>query len=392
MMLSILAFAAPCFTEAAFTTRLEWQDNLLQSAKPLEPTPLSDALSTLQRDGVVRIDGQSASVDPLMCANLRRKILEELTSGDSRWESNNGKTSVVSDMTYVPGTRLRFSEPIDVAFGISRHDLLLPLANTEHWPEVQPVLQSAVRQLQTFLVDAVNQILPRLHGSSTEDNDNDHNLEIVEVASLLSRPGSQHQQVHGDYRRFHHSPSLSVGDDDIDTTCKTTNTNHEEEPFANTQERMGKLPPRLVIFVALQDIPTKEHGSTVFVTGTHTAQAHEWVYEGQGIEMREDSNLKAVAAATNARLSILDLSLTNATGVVTASQFNCGDMLVYDASVLHWGGPNSVPDNDRAILYFGVAHPGAAAMLSGEETETLRGMGFHIAPPVVMQDVAASII
>jgi hypothetical protein len=400
LLLFLLLSKAATFTAVAgFPSRLEWQDNLLRSALPLPPTPLSQALSTLQRDGVVRIDGRSASVDPLLCANLRRKILAELAIGDFKWESNGNTTtssSKVFDKKYVPGTRLRFGEPIDISFGgNSRHDLLLPLTNPD-WPELQPVLKSAVRQLQPLLVDAVERMLPRLYGSTAaptrdEDHDNNNNhLEIVELGSLINRPGSVHQNFHGDYRRFHQPPSPASGGEDDATTCNT-NTVIDAEPLANTQARRGKLPPRLVMFVALQDIPTKEHGATGFVTGTNTAQAHAYVYEGQGIGVNDDSDLQAVAAATTARQSILSVSLTTARGVVAASQFQCGDILVYDASVLHWGGANSVLNNDRAILYFGVARPGAAAMLSSdEENEGMVQLGFQVAPPVLLQDVAAS--
>ena len=155
---------------------------------------------------------------------------------------------------------------------------------------------------------------------------------------------------------------------------------------------MGKLPPRLVTFVALQDIPSKAHGATGFVTGTHNAEAHKLVYDGQGIDAKDVSDRKAIDAATAARQSILDISTAKAQGVVTASGFRCGDLLVYDASVLHWGGPNSVPNNDRALLYFGVARSGAASILSSQEfDEQMSKMGFKIAPPVLMQDVVSTV-
>lgn len=354
---------------AAFSTRLEWQDMLHQSALPLQPTPLSQALSTLQRDGVVRIDG--CSVDPSLCASLRKRILKELDNHEVRWNSDTPSSQ--ADKLYVPGTRLRFTEPIDIAFGgNSRHDLLLPLSNPD-WSELQPDLRSAVQELQSFLVEAANQILPRLNNGCNENELQEHcrDLEIVELASLIARTGCSHQNFHGDYRRFHGPASEA-----------------NIEPFVNTQARIGKLPPRLVTFVALQDIPTKQHGATGFVTGTNDAQAHEWVYEGQGISLNDESNQEAVAAVTRARQSILDLSLTKAQGVVTASEFHCGDMLVYDASVLHWGGPNSVANNDRAMLYFGVAHPGAAEILSNDVKERMIASGYRIAPPVMLRDVA----
>lgn len=361
----------------------------MQNASPLQPTPFSDALSILRRDGVVRIDGRS--IDPTLCAKLRLRILEELEFGNSKWESSNSGSSATSsseqDTNYVPGTRIRFKEPIDLSFGGDvRHDLLLPLTNS-NWPELQPVLHSAITQLEPFLVDAVDQLLPCLHESTTTNTVIDPGpIELVELGSLIVRPGSNHQKFHGDYRRFAPLP----GDGDKENT--STNPHMmQQEPLEHTKARTGKLPPRLVTFVALQDIPSKAHGSTGFVSGTNNGEAHGWVYDGQGIDVSDVSDGEAVAAATLARQSILDISATTARGVVTASGLGCGDVLVYDASVLHWGGPNTVPNNDRALLYFGVARSCAAAILSSqEENEQMVNSGFKIAPPVLMQDVASA--
>ena len=59
---------------------------------------------------------------------------------------------------------------------------------------------------------------------------------------------------------------------------------------------------------------------------------------------------------------------------------------MYDASVLHWGGANSMPDNDRAILYFGVSQLGAAAQLAQNQPEI---KGLESVPPILLQDVVA---
>lgn len=134
---------------ATMLSRLEWQDELFKTAAPLAPTPFSQALDTLQRDGVVRIDGRS--VDPDLCSTLREDILGEM-----------GKDYGVSDKKYVPGTRLRFEDPVDITFGgDARHDLLLPLNN---FPALQPVLCSAASQLEPLLRAAADGLLPRLHG------------------------------------------------------------------------------------------------------------------------------------------------------------------------------------------------------------------------------------
>ena len=42
-----------------------------------------------------------------------------------------------------------------------------------------------------------------------------------------------------------------------------------------------------------------------------------------------------------------------------------GDAVVFDASVLHFGGANTVADNERVVLYFGVARDGEAAVYDG---------------------------
>jgi len=394
----------PKTTETSTTplTRLEWQETLIQKSSPLPPTLFPNALSTLQRDGVVRIDGRSFSIDPSLCSNLRQTILEELASGDSRWEtttSASASTSTGNDnddevKVYIPGTRLRFTKPIDISFGGTdrRHDLLLPLNNrSKNWLDIRMVLDSVVRKLQPLLDEAVDQMLPRLHGSGdTESNDNDNSsIEIVELASLIARYGSNHQNIHGDYRRYPY-----LGEDAA-----------EEEPAIITKSRIGKLPPRLVTFVVLQDVPTIEHGATVFVTGTHDAEAHELVYgNGMGIQdanSSQDDDLdddndegKMTMATIATRRSLLLEHSTRHTfdshdnGVRTASQFRCGDVLIYDASVLHWGGPNRIVGNDRAILYFGVARSGAAQIVSGEvEGEELARLGFKALAPVRLKDV-----
>ena len=63
-----------------------------------------------------------------------------------------------------------------------------------------------------------------------------------------------------------------------------------------------------------------------------------------------------------------------------------GDMLIYDASVLHWGAANSIPKNDRAIFYFGVSKLGSAARLDvGPKLK-----GFETIPPILLQDITGT--
>ena len=61
-------------------------------------------------------------------------------------------------------------------------------------------------------------------------------------------------------------------------------------------------------------------------------------------------------------------------------------MLMYDASVLHWGGANSTPNNDRAIFYFGVSRLGAAAQLAQNQPEL---KGLESVPPILLADIGA---
>ncbi|KAL3939707.1 MAG: hypothetical protein SGARI_001272 [Bacillariaceae sp.] len=146
-----------------------WQDDLLQISQPLTPTPISDALSTLQRDGVVRLDASSARVDPDLCAHLRRRILDEISP------QNGDSTNSQDDKKYVPGTRLRFQCPMDLAFGGDvRHDLLLPIENAMDFGELWPVLESAVSQLHPVLTSGAESLLPRLHGDSDNNNDGEN--------------------------------------------------------------------------------------------------------------------------------------------------------------------------------------------------------------------------
>ena len=380
--------AAASTKPITISTLSEWQDELLEKhAQPLTPTPFSQALETLRRDGVVRIDGRSVKED--LCATLRLKILDEISSSNNNNNNKDSTTTMLDDKKYVPGTRLRFDLPMDLAFaGDVRHDLLLPLHN--NCPELPPVLCSAAAQLEPLLVQAAESLLPRLYGSQQQSG----GLEVVEVASLIVRPGSGHQAFHGDYRRFRHHQDHS---NESNIEDHDDNDENEEEPLANTKSRMGRLPPRLVSFVALQDVPTNEHGATGFVTGTNNAQAHELVYEGQGIEASSTSqsnnniNNNEAARTENVRRnrqSILEIANNRAQGVRTTLGMRRGDMLVYDASVLHWGGANSVPNNDRAMLYFGVALPGAAAMLCEKPSKYMES--FEIVPPILLNDLAAS--
>ena len=352
--------AATATANNAWQSPSAWEEELCEISQPLDVARagISESLDVLKRDGVVRLNPTFFRVDEKLCAALRDRLLSEINS------PFNDKGDQV-DKTYVPGTRIRPGRgAIDLAFGgDARHDVLLPL-NDENFSELRPVLESAARQLEPLLLEAADEILPRLHGRSDACENDLSDVELVEVGSLVVRQGSGHQGIHGDYRRFHEENNNIRG-------------SQREESFANTKARSGKLPPRLVTFVALQDIPTKEHGATGFVTGTHTSYAHEIIY-GES-DNKDDDEL-----VTKARKMVLQSSTS---GVRTSSGIRRGEMLIYDASVLHWGGANSIPNNDRALLYFGISPPGAAALL-GQHQPPLKG--FEIVAPIVLRDVVTS--
>ena len=349
----------------------------MEGAQPLSPAPptLHESMEILKRDGVVRLDRDAFSVDENLCADLRDRILAEIETktGEDDNGNDNGNDENDNQKLYVPGTRLRPGKGVmDLTFGgDARHDVLLPLKDDD-FPQVRPVLESAVRQLQPLLSVAVEEILPHLHGTSSTyvnsssglyhhrrrvHDDNTLAVELVEVGSLLVRQGSLHQSVHGDYRRF----------------TEENDDSRKEEPFNVTKAREGKLPPRMVTFVALQDIPSDEHGSTGFITGTHNSQAHGLLYR-ESVTIRDDKD------RDQARQRILQSSTS---GVRTTRGFRRGEMLIYDASVLHWGGANSIENNDRAIFYFGLSRNGSAARLS--LGQTLKG--FDAVPPILLQDI-----
>ena len=254
---------------------------------------------------------------------------------------------------------------MDLTFGgDARHDILLPLRD-DNFPQVQPVLESAASQLEPLLLMATDQLLPRLHGISdislsSNENDNALAAELVEVGSLLVRRGSFHQSVHGDYRRY----------------TEDNKNGSQEESLTITQARVGKVPPRIVTFVALQDIPSDQHGPTGFITGTHNSQTHGLLY-------RESTTIHEKSDLAESRKRILESSTS---GVRTTCGFRRGDMLIYDASVLHWGAANSIPKNDRAIFYFGVSKLGSAARLDvGPKLK-----GFETIPPILLQDITGT--
>jgi len=408
----------------------EWQALLAASSIPLQSTALSEGARVLRSHGVARFNG---IVSPTTCTALRNDVLKIFAA------SNTAKTNDVDacrgdsdssfvemkDLAYVPGTRVRFSEAIDVGFAPARHDLLLPL---EH-PTVANALAEASRALKPVLEAAAAQ-LPRVHfppklASQLDSNQSlDSQLEVVELAALLSRPGARHQKLHGDYQRLVPEEASSEVSSLVGVSAESVAEGTDESPVEGPAEwglRKGKLPPRLVCFVCLQDVPSVQHGGTLFLPGTHTFAAHQLLYKGPTLAANsDDSNpetMADVSAARNALLSCVKSAPIAAAAAVDPSSpaallegpavggissggqtnvgsgpavcaaLNCGDCLIYDASVLHWGGANVMEDFHRAVLYFGVSLPGAAASLSLEEPIPDGSVQVN---PVLLRDVAAS--
>jgi hypothetical protein len=359
-----------CASTRAFESTAEWQSALVGRAAPLEPTPLPEGAARLCSHGVARFDGV---VDPAVCARLRAAVFGHLDI-----LSDIGTThrfAAADDTSYVPGTRLRFAEAVDVSFAVARHDLLLPLRD----PAVAAVFAAAAAALRPVLESAAAQ-LPRVHGDPPlPGNGMVDGMEVVELAALIARPGATHQAIHGDYSRLPDYYGGSGGS--------------------------SRLPPRLVVLIALQHVPSPLHGGTVFLPHTHTAAAHALLYEGNALQPRarpaggtaeatEAVEAEAEAKTAADRVALLASAQPgggsgsgSASGgrAVVAAQLGCGDCVVYDASVLHYGGANTVPGFERAMAYFGVSLSGAAASLC-QGDPVLRG---HTeVPPVRLADAA----
>jgi len=337
----------------------QWQDGLVAGGKPIMRSSPAEAASLLKSKGYARL---GKIFKPEQASKLKQHIFDLIDSG--------GGEHAGKDLSNVPGTRLRFLEAVDVSFASQRSDVLLPLRD----PIIADALAVAASALKPIMEEAVHQLgcLPHIQPSGSNARTPaglDQDLEIVELASLVSRCGGQHQNVHADFRRFR----------DGDDTCE-----------ADLKEQMGKLPPRLVCFVYLQDVPTSQHGPTAFLPGTNTVQAHNLLYS--------QVDGKVGASAPSVRDALCGMATRNTASPLSSSSSlssddaacelaTClaGECVVYDASVLHFGTANSVPENNRAIFYFGVGRQGAAAALAGPEAKQLKG--FTEAQPVLLREV-----
>ena len=231
---------------------------------------------------------------------------------------------------------------MDVGFADRRGDVLLPVED--------PRIRASLRLLVPRIFEALARgaaVLPLLGGEGEGEGEGEgaegeegeerrggdalgdlDELELIECAALIAEPGCEHQGAHADYRRF-----VAKG----------------EVP------KSARLPPRLVAFLYLQDTPSAEWGATHFLPGTSTAQAHSRFFEAGETGQAE----------------------------VRSATLSCGDVALYDASVLHFGGANRVPGNTRVIWYIGAARKGEAARLAaGSATAT---PGLQAVPPIPLK-------
>ena len=60
--------------------------------------------------------------------------------------------------------------------------------------------------------------------------------------------------------------------------------------------------------------------------------------------------------------------------LASTATLRCGDVALYDASVLHFGGANRVPGNTRVIWYIGAARKGEAARVAAGAASATPGL------------------
>ena len=352
---------------------------LVRDGVPLLPTPIGEAGGVLRKLGVVRINNV---LEAGRCRMIRERILE--LSEEDALRIKMGVDP--EDKRFVPGTRLRFGDavclPMDGA-SWTRNDVLLPLEDGL----VAEALRVAAGTLQSVLTA----------GATCLPGDAASGLELVELAALVSRSGARHQMLHADFRRdvdfatiaaMGGPPVLPLIPEEKDEVPPTALAEGEDQrakiravlesdqavkagdaaaaaeaPIATSANAFEQMPPRLVTFVYLQDVPSAEHGATVFLPGTANAAAHARHLGGEDPQSRP----KAMPETGILRLTDITKDVTEEDAAPTAviATLRAGDAVVFDASVLHFGGANTVTDNERVVLYFGVARDGMAAVYDG---------------------------
>ena len=209
---------------------LSIEHRLVEHATPLDVS-LTKCAAALQlvNEGVCRINNVVSKSDS---TKLRNHVLRM-----SRHQAASG----FDDRRSIPGTRLRFAEPIAVPLN-HRTDLLLPIEDSL----ISDILQYLASELGTVL-EAGAEILPGLKKRNDSGN---IALELVEAACLISETGATHQNLHADFRRDDSAAEI-------------------------------RLPARLVTFLYLQDAPTLSHGPTIFVPNTNSEASHASYFTDQ---------------------------------------------------------------------------------------------------------------
>ena len=275
-----LLLATSAIAEAVTYASIEAQH--AATAATLQASP--DAGRALGQIGVARVDGV---VDASRCAALRTRIYDLLATLDD----DDGPR----DMRFVAGTRLRLGDAMRATFAGPRSDVLLPCEDNTVWH----VLSEALAALLPSCEAAARELLGAADGDE---------LEVVELGGLTASLGATHQHLHSDWA-----------------------------------EGSGKLPPRIVCFVALQDVGATDEGGTVFLGRDGAAY--------------------------------------------TSAPLKAGDCVLYDASLEHYGAAKSAGPEHRALLYYslGVAPADDAAKAAAEDAPK----GFRAAPRLRARPIVA---
>ncbi|KAI2502577.1 phytanoyl-CoA dioxygenase [Fragilaria crotonensis] len=250
------------------TLRGEIEEKLMaKNLSPLE-VKLGDFCDTLRNDGVVRIDNVLSE----NTANCLRDYVLDLERRST---------------TDVEKGEVRFSERFaNVLLNKSRCDLKIPLGPSPVMNALKELLQSPVRH-------TIATVLAKGTESCT----------LYELSCLISRPGSQRQNVHPD-----HPFVIPKENDGRDNTSL--------EPLA------------LTCFVALQDI-TPDMGPTIWIPGTHNRQeAHD------RFQRRRVEDLYCEFG-----LSPKDQLLRDAP-TVAVGLLPIGSCAIFDSRILHCGTAN----------------------------------------------------
>ena len=184
----------------------------------------------------------------------------------------------------------------DTRLNCESEPVLLPLhpRTVMLLPLQNNLVQAALQYLISRLGPIFEHVVPQLLPPSK--NPHNSNVQLLEAACEVFAPAGVHQQLHASFSR--------------DPSCSSP------------------VPPRIAAFVYLQDTPNKQHGPTVFVPRSNTKEAHQH-FKTQTFPAQD-----AVAAILNK-----------------------GDVVLYDASLLHFNSANR-NGHDRGVLYFSAGYGG----------------------------------